>query len=163
MPTICKDPVDITFVVDGSVSAAYNSHGGIQHSLKLVNQFVNNYIIGPQNTRVGLVVFASEGQTVFKFESHATKESLLQDIAKIKLPQTISFLSKGLQQAKDEVGSFNKWLKYVAYDIICRILFAFWCMESNADLSNPIIFSDSSKQETKCSSEDDCNHERSKS
>ena len=104
MPTVCKGPVDITFVIDGSTSAAYNTNGGFKRTLNLVKEFANNYIIGPQNARFGVVVFASEAQTVFKFESHATKESLLQNIDRIPFPQTISFLGQGLQQAKDVVG-----------------------------------------------------------
>jgi hypothetical protein len=104
MPTVCKDPVDITFVIDGSASAEYNTHGGFERTLKLVEEFSNNFVIGPQNARFGLVVFASEAQTVFPFESHATKASLLQDIQRIQFPQTTSFLGKGLQQAKDKVG-----------------------------------------------------------
>ena len=104
MPTVCKDPVDITFVLDGSASAEYNAYGSFKQSLKLVKDFSNNFIIGPQNARFGLVVFASEAKTVFSFESHATKESLLQDIERIQFPQTTSFLGKGLQQAKDAVS-----------------------------------------------------------
>lgn len=103
MPTVCKGPVDITFVIDGSASVEYNTQGGFKHTLKLVKEFANHYVIGPQNARFGLIVFASEAQTVFKFENHNTKESLLQDIDKIRFPDTTSFLGKGLQQAKDLV------------------------------------------------------------
>lgn len=107
MPAICKDPVDITFVIDGSASVEYNTKGSFKRTLKLVKDFLDNYVVGPQNARFGLVIFASEAQTVFKFESHPTKASLLQVIERIKFPQTTSFLGKGLQQAKDMVGVYN--------------------------------------------------------
>ena len=105
MPTVCKGPVDITFVIDGSASSEYNTAGGFERILRLVKEFANNYMIGPQNARIGLIVFASEAQTVFKFENHNTKASLLQDIEKIKFPQATSLLGNGLQQAKDVVCS----------------------------------------------------------
>ena len=104
MTTVCKGPVDITFVIDGSASAEYNTHGGFRRTLRLVKEFANNYRIGPQNSRFGLVVFASEAGTIFKFETHNTKASLLRDVDKIKFPGTTSFLGKGLQQAKDVVS-----------------------------------------------------------
>ena len=103
MPTMCKGPIDITFVIDGSASAEYNTHGGFRHTLKLVKEFANNFVIGPNNARFGLVVFATEAGTIFKFETHKTKESLLSDIDKIQFPGTTSFLGKGLRQAKDDV------------------------------------------------------------
>lgn len=103
MPTRCKGPIDITFVIDGSASAEYNTHGGFRRTLKLVKEFANNFIVSPQNTRFGLVVFATKAGTIFKFETHSTKDSLLLDIDKIKFPGTTSFLGKGLQQAKEDV------------------------------------------------------------
>ena len=106
MPTVCKDPVDITFVIDGSASAEYNTHGGFRRTLKLVKEFTNNYKIGPLNARFGVVVFASEAGTIFKLESHSTKASLLRGVDKIQFPGTTSFLGKGLQQAKDVVSLF---------------------------------------------------------
>lgn len=104
MPTVCKGPVDITFVIDGSASAEYNTHGGFRRTLRLVKEFANNYMVGPLNTRFALVVFASEAGTVFKFETHKTKASLLKDVDKIQFPGTTSFLGKGLQQTKDVVS-----------------------------------------------------------
>lgn len=104
MPTVCKGGTDITFVIDGSASAEYNTHGGFRRTLKLVKEFANNYVISPLNTRFGLVVFASEAGTIFKFETHKTKGALLRDLDKIKFPGTTSFLGKGLQQAKDVVS-----------------------------------------------------------
>jgi hypothetical protein len=104
MPTVCKGPVDITFVIDGSASVEYSTQGGFKRTLKLVKEFSNNYIIGPQNARFGLLIFAAEAETAFKFDSHLTKASLLKDIETIQFPQTTSFLGKGLQEAKDVVG-----------------------------------------------------------
>ena len=116
MPTVCKGPVDITFVIDGSASAEYNTHGGFKRTLKLVKEFANNYMIGPQNTRFGVVVFATEAGTIFKFETHSTKAALLKDIDRIKFPGTTSFLGKGLIQAKDVVSLFlNCILNCVAF------------------------------------------------
>ena len=113
MPTVCKGPVDITFVIDGSASAEYNTHGGFKRTLKLVKEFANNYKIGPLNARFGLVVFASEAGTIFKFETHTTKASLLRGVDRIQFPGTTSFLGKGLQQAKDVVSLFVSILEFL--------------------------------------------------
>lgn len=108
MPTVCNDPVDITFVIDGSMSTEYNTHGGFKRTLKLVKKFASNYVIGSQNARFGLIVFAAETQTIIKFENHNSKESLIQDIDKIQFPGTTSFLENGLLQAKDVVCWYPK-------------------------------------------------------
>uniref|UniRef100_A0A8C4NLM0 VWFA domain-containing protein n=1 Tax=Eptatretus burgeri TaxID=7764 RepID=A0A8C4NLM0_EPTBU len=74
-----KAPMDVVFALDGSISD--EAFSAVQ---LLVLNLVNNFDVGPQATRVGLVQYADQPQTEFPLDKHATKEALRNAIKQLR-------------------------------------------------------------------------------
>ena len=80
LPTECRNGIDLIFVLDASGSIG-------SFNFQLIRNFVTNVVsnlnIGPNESRVGLVVYSDSASVWFSLNTHTTNTSLLQAIANI--------------------------------------------------------------------------------
>ena len=78
--TGCQSGIDLIFVLDSSGSIG-------RSNFQLIRDFVSNVIIhsdiGPDKTRVGVVLFSASASVQFQLNTHLTKPSLLDAVAHI--------------------------------------------------------------------------------
>ena len=72
--------IDLIFVLDSSGSVG---SGNFQNVRNFASNLVSQLEIGPDNTQVGLINFASSAQSVFHLNTHQDSSSLLQAIANV--------------------------------------------------------------------------------
>ena len=97
--------VDIVFVLDISHSIGTNELGTV---LDFEEKFVKNLTIGPDNIRVGTVLFGSDAHVEFNLSTHTTKQKLLcaiRDLAattdKKRFRYQTTNTAKGLQKTRE--------------------------------------------------------------
>ena len=73
----CRVNSDIMFVLDIASSIDDTE---LTEVLEFVADFVNNMTIGPDDTRVGAIVFGRDAHTQFNFSTYSNKKSLLNAI-----------------------------------------------------------------------------------
>ncbi|XP_067433202.1 collagen alpha-6(VI) chain-like [Thunnus thynnus] len=74
---------DIVLLVDGSGSIGSEDYENIKSFL---NQTVSNFNIGPDKVQIGLVQYDSTPRTEWHLNTHQTKQSLLEAMAKLRQP-----------------------------------------------------------------------------
>ena len=73
---MCGKRVELGFLVDGSESINTPDKTNFKKSLEFVKSIVNTFRISQSEVRVGLTVFSTGINTVFKFGKFSDKESV---------------------------------------------------------------------------------------
>ena len=76
----CRNGIDLIFVLDASGSIGSSN---FQLMRNLVANVVRNLEIGPNRTRVGIIVYSDSASVQFSLNTYMTSASLLQAIANI--------------------------------------------------------------------------------
>ena len=82
-PGLCDVPLDLVFVIDSSGSINFAGAGNWDRVLKFVNDIVSKRVIGPTATRVGVVRYSTEVDSMFYLNTHNSKGSLINAITRI--------------------------------------------------------------------------------
>jgi hypothetical protein len=104
----CLADIDLIFLLDVSGSIQMPFYGGNSTTfssqvLGFVRQVVNNYDIGPNNTRVAIASFSTNSSVNFLFNAHLTKTSLLSAIGNIPYTGGSTRTSLGLQTVRRQI------------------------------------------------------------
>ena len=78
---VCKKPLDICLIIDSSGSIRdYNPPDGIPDNWQLQLEFlatvIGAFTIGPDDTRVGAIVFSAETTLAFSLNTYTTKDEI---------------------------------------------------------------------------------------
>ena len=82
-PGQCDAPLDLVFVIDSSGSINFAGAGNWDRVLKFVNDIVSKRVIGPTATRVGVVRYSTEVDSMFYLNTYNNKDSLKNAITGI--------------------------------------------------------------------------------
>ena len=83
VPGVCTEVVDLVFILDDSGSIADDSLIGVDNwaaMLQFVADVVAGFIIGRENTRVGLITFDNIARNHFYLQTYERKEDLVATI-----------------------------------------------------------------------------------
>ena len=73
---VCGKRVELGFLVDGSESINTPNKTNFKRSLQFVKNIVNTFRISQSEVRVGLTVFSTHVNTIFKLAEYSDKESI---------------------------------------------------------------------------------------
>ncbi|KAH9496731.1 Collagen alpha-5(VI) chain [Bulinus truncatus] len=93
LPFQCRGKADIIFVVDASGSVGSLN---FKKLLSFAANLAGSYLIGPDNTRFGLVVFSTEYQKVFDLKTFKTPLEVIQAILKTPNSGGLTYTDKAL-------------------------------------------------------------------
>ena len=82
--------MELGFLVDGSESINTPNKTNFKKSLEFVKSIVNTFRISQSEVRVGLTVFSTDVNSVFKFNKYSDKESIRKVCNFFPLVLTIS-------------------------------------------------------------------------
>ena len=82
-PGLCDVPLDLVFVIDSSGSINFADPGNWDRVLKFVNDIVSKRVIGQTATRVGVVRYSTEVDSMFYLNTHNNKVSMMNAITGI--------------------------------------------------------------------------------
>ena len=68
--------MELGFLVDGSESINTPNKTNFKNSLKFVKSIVQTFRISQSEVRVGMAVFSTDVNTIFKFDKYSDKESI---------------------------------------------------------------------------------------
>ena len=96
--------VDLIFVLDSSGSVGASNFANVRN---FVADLVNQLEIGPDNTRVGLINFASSAGVQFSLNTHQDISSLLQAIASVPFTSGGTNTAAALTTLLSELSTVN--------------------------------------------------------
>lgn len=98
---ICNQMVDLVFVLDGSESISRASPDNWQKVLEFVSNVLDYYVIGPNNTRVGVVQFSDIGVIEFNFTSYSTAAEVKKAIMGLQIRNSFTNTYDGLKKMRE--------------------------------------------------------------
>lgn len=101
IPEACHTSLDLVFLLDASGSVELPWYGGRTGNfnneiLAFVKEFTTFFTIGVNDTRVGVVTFASSAQVAFHLNAHSTHSAVEQAIDNIAYVRGDTRTSSGL-------------------------------------------------------------------
>lgn len=73
---MCGKRIELGFLLDGSESINTPNKTNFKKSLEFVKSIVNTFRVSQTEVRVGLAVFSTDVNTIFKFAKYDDKESI---------------------------------------------------------------------------------------
>ncbi|XP_062581120.1 collagen alpha-4(VI) chain-like [Saccostrea cucullata] len=97
VPTGCKSKLDIVFLLDASYSEGQTN---FNKQLKFVEDFVNQFSVGPDATQISVVTFATTVHNAFSLNAHSTKPSVISAIQSVSYRPGATYTDKALSYAE---------------------------------------------------------------
>ncbi|XP_062581122.1 collagen alpha-1(XII) chain-like [Saccostrea cucullata] len=101
VPKGCRSKLDIVILLDASYSEGQVNFNKL---LQFVENFVNQFNIGPDSTQISVVPFATSVYNAFSLNTHSTKSSLISAIRNIPYKPGTTYIDKALTYV--ETSSF---------------------------------------------------------
>ena len=102
---MCDKDFDLTFVIDGSGSINDAAPGNFGRMKTFINNLIDGFNIGFDNTHVGAIIYSSQVyvRKEFGLGAYYTKEAIQKAINDITYPRGGTSTGKALQTAKTEL------------------------------------------------------------
>lgn len=115
----CKESrADIMFLLDGSTSI--QNDATFQKELDFVISVIDGMAIGPTQTQIGVVQFATTPQVEFNLNKYGTKAEVASAVTKIKWMRGDTFLDKAIDKVLEVMTRANGLRNNVPH-ILCLI------------------------------------------
>ncbi|XP_001501805.3 matrilin-3 [Equus caballus] len=112
---VCKSrPLDLVFIIDSSRSVRPLEFTKVK---TFVSQIIDTLDIGPADTRVAVVNYASTVKIEFHLNTHSDKQSLKQAVARITPLSTGTMSGLAIQTAMDEAFTVEAGARVPSYNI----------------------------------------------
>ena len=99
----CKTKVDLGFLIDGSGSVNHYNDGNFAKCLQFVKSLIRAFVISPEDTRVGAILFSTNSELQFDFTEYNTQREVEAAIGRIRYPNKKTKTGSALIMAKDSL------------------------------------------------------------
>jgi len=127
-PCVDSAILDIAFVADSSRSVGKTD---FKNEMKFIADITNLFRVGPKQSRVGLVTFATYPHTQFNFEKYSTKDAVLDAIYAVKHVTGGTYVGKALWRVVAD-------MKFRPQQDVHKIVVVFTDGQSFDHVKNPV-------------------------
>ncbi|KAJ7333869.1 hypothetical protein OS493_015962 [Desmophyllum pertusum] len=100
---VCRDKVDLAFLVDASGNKDQKGHQHFKTSLAIVKSISSMFVINQLHTHIGFVVFSTNSQVVLNFKTHFDLKSVENAIDGIRYTGGSTNIGAGLRIVKSKL------------------------------------------------------------
>ena len=96
----CESPMDIVLVIDGSGSIKFKGEENWGIIKEFAVDVAKAFMIGPQNTQIGLVLFSDKAESVFLLNRYTSRQQIMDEINVLRYPGEGMYDFSSLHSAK---------------------------------------------------------------